>query len=118
MGLTYLEIEAGNPANPNVTQTVEFLIGSGAFHSIVPAPILDELGVKPLDAEQYRLAYGSKIVRKKGVALFRYAGKVGGADVIFGEEGDSVLLGATTLESLGFALDAIKRELRPLPLVL
>ncbi|MCH7744989.1 MAG: aspartyl protease, partial [Chloroflexi bacterium] len=37
---------------------------------------------------------------------------------IFGEEGDSNLLGATTLESLGLILDPLKRELRPLPMVL
>lgn len=39
-------------------------------------------------------------------------------DVIFGEEDDSILLGALTLESLGLALDPLKRELRPLPMVL
>jgi len=29
--------------------------------------------------------------------LFKYAGKIGGADVIFGEADDSTLLGAFTL---------------------
>jgi hypothetical protein len=43
---------------------------------------------------------------------------VGVADVIFGEEGDSVLLGAFTLEALGLALDPLRRELKPLPMVL
>jgi hypothetical protein len=50
--------------------------------------------------------------------VFRYGERIGGADVIFGEEGDSNLLGATTLESLGLALDSLRRELRPLPMVL
>ena len=40
------------------------------------------------------------------------------APVIFGEKGDSTLLGAVTLEALGVILDPIKRELRPLPMVL
>jgi hypothetical protein len=43
---------------------------------------------------------------------------VGGADVIFGEKGDSTLLGAMSLEALGLALDPLKRELRPLPMIL
>ncbi|MBI5244108.1 MAG: hypothetical protein HY922_10605 [Elusimicrobia bacterium] len=64
------------------------------------------------------MADGSKIRRKKGIAFFRFQGKVGGADVIFGEKGDSVLLGAFTLEALGLALDPIKRELKPLPLII
>lgn len=36
----------------------------------------------------------------------------------FGEEGDSVLLGSVSLESLGLILDPLKRLLRPLPMVL
>jgi clan AA aspartic protease len=118
MGLTVLEIEVGNPANPEVMEKIDFLIDSGAIYSVVPAHILERLGIKPLTEQEFRLANGTKIVRKKGVALFRYGDKIGGADVIFGEEGDSILLGAFTLEALGLALDPLKRELKPLPMIL
>jgi clan AA aspartic protease len=118
MGLTVLEIEVGNPANPEVTQKVEFLIDSGAIYSVVPTPILEQLGIRPLIEQEFRLANGAKISRKKGVALFKYGERIGGADVIFGEEGDSMLLGAFTLEALGLALDPLRRELRPLPMIL
>jgi len=118
VGLTVLEIEVGNPANPEVTEKVDFLIDSGAVYSVVPTPILEKLGIKPLAEEQFRLADGSKVVRKKGIALFRYGERVGGADVIFGEEGDHKLLGALTLEALGLVLDPLRRELKPLPMVL
>lgn len=118
MGLTVLEIEVGNPANPEVTEKVEFLIDSGAVYSVVPIPILEKLGIKPLTEEEFRLANGEKVVRQKGIALFRYGDKVGGADVIFGEEGDQQLLGALTLEALGLVLDPLKRELKPLPMLL
>ena len=118
MGLTVLEVEVGNPANPAVTERVEFLIDSGAIYSVVPTPILERLGINPISTQEFRLADGTKIVRKKGIALFKYGNKIGGADVIFGEEGDSVLLGAFTLEALGLALDPLKRELKPLPMIL
>lgn len=118
MGVTVLEIDVGNPAMPDITEKVEFLIDSGAIYSVVPTPILDRLGIEPLAEEEFRLANGAKIVRKKGIALFRYGDRVGGADVIFGEEDDSVLLGSLTLEALGLVLDPLKRELRPLPMVL
>ena len=118
MGLTFLDIEVGNPARPDLTETVEFLIDSGAVYSVVPVAILDRLGILPLTQEQFRLADGSKIFRQKGIALFKYGERIGGADVIFGEEDDATLLGALTLEALGLSLDPLKRELRPLPLLL
>jgi predicted aspartyl protease len=118
MGLTFLEIEIGNPATPQKTQPLEFLFDSGAIYSVVPTPILKKLGIKPLAKEEFILSNGEKIVRKKGTALFKYAGKIGGADVIFGEAGDSTLLGAFTLEALGLMLDPLRRELKPLPMML
>lgn len=118
MGLTTLEIEVGNPANRQAIEKVEFLIDSGAVYSVVPTPILERLGIQPLTAQEFRLADGTKITRRKGIALFKYGDRIGGADVIFGEEGDSVLLGAFTLEALGLALDPLRRDLKPLPMIL
>ena len=118
VGLTVLEIEVGNLARPDITRTLEFLVDSGAIYSVVPTPILQELGIKPINEQVFRLADGSKIVRKKGGAFFKYGDSVGVADVIFGEEGDSQLLGMFTLEALGLALDPLRRELKPLPMIL
>jgi clan AA aspartic protease len=118
MGLTFLEIEVANPAQPKITKPVEFLVDSGVIYSVVPASILRKLGIKPLTTEQFILANGEKIVRKKGGALFKYGEKVGVADVIFGESEDSTLLGALTLEALGLMLDPLRRELKPLPMIL
>lgn len=118
MGLTVLEMEVGNPANPQVTEKIEFLIDSGAVYSVVPTPILERLGIKPLATQEFRLADGTKIARKKGGALFKYGDRIGVADVIFGEEGDSVLMGAFTLEALGLTLDPLRRDLKPLPMML
>ncbi|MCX6843261.1 MAG: aspartyl protease [candidate division WOR-3 bacterium] len=118
MGLTALRIEIGDPASPERTEALDLLVDSGAVYSVVPRPVLERLGIKPLTEQELRLADGSRIVRQKGGAMFKYRGAIGVADVIFGEEDDSVLLGAMTLEALGLALDPLKRELRPLPMVL
>ena len=118
MGLTVLELEIANPASPDVTERIEFLVDSGAIYSVVPAATLDKLGIKPLTEQEFRLADGSKISRKKGVAVFKRGERIGGADVIFGEPGDSVLLGAFTLEALGLSLDPLRRELKPRPMIL
>lgn len=118
MGLTFLDVEIGNPADPAKTLPVEFMVDSGAVFTVAPSTVLDELGIKPISEEKFWLANGEKMIRKRGIAFFRYGDKVGGADVIFGEEGDSNLLGATTLESLGLALDPLKRELKPIPMII
>ena len=118
MGLTVLNIEVGNPANPEVTEALELLIDSGAIYSVVPTPILERLGIRRLTEQEFRLADGSRIARRKGIALFKYGERIGGADVIFGEEGDSQLLGAFTLEALGLSLDPLRRELKELPMIL
>ncbi len=118
MGITTFEVEVGNSATPAVTRKLLLLVDSGAIYSVVPAPILHELGVEPYTEQVYRLANGEHIARKRGAAFFRYGERVGAADVIFGEAGDYTLLGAFTLESLGLALDPLKRELRPIPMLL
>ena len=113
-----LEIEVSSPATPEVSETIEFLIDSGAVYSVVPAEILEGLGVRPLNEQTFRLTDGTQIRRQKGVAVFKYGDRIGGADVIFGEEGDYSLLGAFTLEALGLSLDPLRRELRQLPMLL
>jgi clan AA aspartic protease len=118
MGITMLRVEVGNPASPDVTVGLQFLVDSGATYSAVPAAVLEGLGLRPLSEEEFRLADGTSIRRKIGGALFKYGDRIGVSNVIFGEEGDSTLLGVLTLEALGYALDPLRRELRPLPMLL
>ncbi len=64
------------------------------------------------------LADGKEISRQIGDATFILDGNRGASPVIFGETGDSALLGVVSLEALGFMLDPIRRVLRPLRLIL
>ncbi len=117
MGLTVVTIEVANPAAPAVRATVDFLVDSGAVYSFVPRVILEQLGIQPHGRERFRLADGSAIDRERGDAIFVYGTRRGAAPVVFGEPGDATLLGAVTLESLGLVLDAIRRDLKPLPMI-
>ena len=117
MGLTVLLLEVANPADPAARETVDFLVDSGAVYSFVPREVLRRLGIDPHSRQRFRLADGSIIERDRGDALFFYKNHRGAAPVIFAEPGDSTLLGAVTLESLGFVLDAVRRDLMPLPMV-
>lgn len=118
MGITNLDIQVLNPSNPRKKALVEVMVDSGAVYSVVSTKILDKIGIKPHGTKKFFLADGTSITRKIGGAIYEYSGEKGYAPVVFGERGDSNLLGAVTLESLGFALDPIKRRLLNLPMVL
>lgn len=118
MGLTFVEIEIAHPGTLEKWIAVQCLIDSGAIYSVISSALLEELGIHPIDTSTYTLADGTRIERKKGIAAFRIGERIGGADVIFGEEGDASLVGVLTLEALGLSLDPLKRELRPLPMML
>lgn len=118
MGITHLELEIANPADVETWETVECIVDSGATYSVIPTAVLDRLGIRSIADEQFRLANGETLRRRKGIAAFRYGERIGGGDVVFGEEGDMNLLGILTLESLGLVLDPLNRELRPLPMLL
>jgi predicted aspartyl protease len=117
MGLTILGLDVADPADLTRREHVQFLVDSGAIYSFVPRAVLERLGIAPHGRQQFRLADGSLIERDRGDAVFFYAGKRGAAPVIFGDPGDATLLGTVTLESLGLVLDAIRRDLLPLPMV-
>jgi predicted aspartyl protease len=118
MGLTHIKAIIANPAHPRRTATLTFLVDSGAIYSIVPAPTLRRLGIRPHGTRTFRLADGTEIRRRVGDAIFVIDHERSASPVIFGEKGDSILLGSVSLESVGLMLDPIKRVLRPLPMVL
>lgn len=116
--LTYVDLEIGNVADPDNTETLRCLIDSGATYSVIPTAMLERLGIRPHSNQVFELANGQTMTRQKGVALFKYGERIGGADVVFGEPGDANLLGAFTLEALGLGLDPLRRQLFPLPMLM
>lgn len=97
---------------------INFIVDSGAVYSLVPGKILDEIGIKPHRKLDFSLADGSLITRRVGDAYFELNGEGGAAPVIYGEEGDDALLGATTLEALGLVLNPFTRELFPMRMLM
>ena len=118
MGLTHVEATIANPGNPRKAAKLTFLVDSGAVYSVVPKTILRRLSVRPHSKRTFTLADGSQITRQVGDAIFKLDGQQGASPVIFGEKGDSTLLGTVSLEALGFILDPIRRQLRSLPMLL
>jgi len=111
MGITKVTLKIRNPADLKKIFESEFLVDSGATHTVVPAEELKKLGIKPHGEETFVLADGKTITRKIGSAFYEYDGAKGAAPVLFGEKGDNLLLGVFTLEALGLSLDPLKRSL-------
>jgi len=118
MGLTFVTVKVGNPANGHRAEEVQCLVDSGAIYSLVPGSILTRLQIEPHSTREFVLANGEVITRRLATATFEYEGRRGDSMVIVGEPGDDPLLGATTLEGFGLVLDPFRRELRPMKLPL
>ena len=118
MAITFLSIFVSNPAKPDIKKKVNCLVDSGAIYSVIPTKVLRKLGIKPGREREFTLADGNTVVRKMSGARFEYSLREGFAPVVFGEEKDSALLGATALEAMGVALNPLERKLIPLPMVL
>lgn len=116
MGMTYTRFKISNPATPRKFQEQKFLVDSGAIYTVAPGNILKKLGIKPHSRKVFTLANGETTERRIGDAIFEYRGHKAASPVIFGKAKDSNLLGTVTLESLGFILDPLQRELKTPPM--
>lgn len=116
MGITFVKAKIKNPEKPAQEAEVEFLVDSGATFSVVDFKILEKLGITSHREQEFTLADGTKVKRQIGDAIFEIEGVRAASPVIFGQRGDSQLLGVFTLEALGFILDPFKRKLRPMKL--
>jgi clan AA aspartic protease len=119
MGLTFVKVRVGNPANGHrAAAEVNCLVDSGTVYSLIPRRVRRKLGIKPHSTREFVLANGEVIRRRLATATFEYEGRRGDSMVVVGEPGDDPLLGATTLEGFGLVLDPFRRELRPMKLPL
>jgi hypothetical protein len=118
MSIYRIRLEVINGTRESSRESLDFLLDSGVTVSIVPAQILGRLGIESYGERTFRLPNGGTISRLKGMTLFQFEDRIGGGDVLFGEEGDEPIVGTLTLSSLGFFLDPWKRELRELPMLL
>lgn len=111
MGITKVNLKVSNPKNTKKFFENEFLVDSGASFTVVPTTELKKLGIEPQGEEKFVLADGKIIKRKVGSAMYTYKNIERAAPVLFGQKGDSLLLGVFTLEALGLSLDPLQREL-------
>ena len=112
MGTFRVDVEIENPARPGAKRTIRsVLVDSGAELSWVPGDVLESLGVERNRKWSFRQADGTVLERWTGIVVIGVAGKRTGDDVVFGEPGDLVLLGARTLEGLNVRIEPVTKRL-------
>jgi len=118
MGFTYVKVRIENPADSAKSDTVELLVDSGAIFTSIPRITLEKLGLKPVARRKLRVYGGAIVERDIGVAVIEYEGSRAGAPLIFGEPEDTSILGATSLEALGYQVDPVTKQLKPTELLM
>jgi len=112
MGTFRVVVEIENPARPGARRMLpSVLVDTGAELSWVPAEVLESLGVERNNKWQFRQADGTILERWTGIVVIAIGGRRTGDDVVFGEPGDVVLLGARTLEGLNVRVEPATRRL-------
>jgi predicted aspartyl protease len=112
MGTFRIEIEIENPARPGKRRALpSVLVDTGAELSWIPADVLESLGIERRSQWRFRQADGTVLERWTGPAFVYAEGKTATDDVVFGEPGDLVLLGARSLEGLNLRIDPVSKRL-------
>ena len=97
------------------SMSIEALVDTGATHTLLPANVLRDMGVEPLERVTFHLADESTVEYPVGEVRIRLDGRERTTVVIFGPDGAMPLLGATTLELFNLAVDPVGKCLVPVP---
>jgi len=118
MGFTYADVRTCDPADRGKNRDVKLLVESGAVYTLIRGDQLEELRIMPEAKRRFKLADGKIIERRFGAAIIECKKESAGTLVILGEPYDTEVLGVHALEGLGFELDLVTKELKPMTLFL
>ena len=94
-------------------EEVEAIVDTGAAYTVLPASILEGLGVEPHETRGFVLADGHRVERGFGRTWMSLDGRKEVSPVVFWDEDSPPLLGAVTLEIFGLAVDPVDGRLVP-----
>lgn len=111
MGQFSVRITLVHPIERQRQGEVELLVDTGGTLSWVHRDLLEPLGLPRLQRRSFRMADGRLVERETAGVIMKLNGSEANVTVVVAESQDGSLLGATALESLGFAVDPIRRQL-------
>jgi clan AA aspartic protease len=112
MGTFGISVEVAAITNGQST-AVEALVDTGATHSVFPAALLERLGVRPSASMRFTLAGERRVEYPVGQAAVKIGERRWIVSVVFGPNDATPIVGATTLETFGLAVDPVRKRLIP-----
>ena len=110
MGIFQVELEIGDP-NGQRFESVNTLVDTGASYTLIPAPLLRELGIVPHAERTLTLADGRRVRMGYAWTWMRIDGQQDISPVIFGNDDATPLLGVMTLELFALGIDPVSQRL-------
>ena len=112
MGAFSYSFEVGDPHGERF-EPVEALVDTGATFTVIPGSILQRLGIPVQREVRFRMADGSVLTRGVGETVLRLDGQTFTTPVVFGGDGQPLLLGVVALETALLAVDPVGQRLIP-----
>ena len=114
VGTFVVRFVVSNALEPERRIELEGLVDTGALFTQIPETILARLGIVPSGYRTVHYADGTGAVVPVAKAEITVEGVETATMVLCGRPQSLVLLGATTLETLGFGVDPIHKTLIPI----
>ena len=109
MGIFDVTIGVGHPDGGDLAQASS-MVDTCSIHTMLPSGFLEGLSVRPNRLGIFEIADGTEVEYGYGIARISIDGDEWACPVIFGPEGQ-YLVGATTLEIFGLAVDPRGQQL-------
>lgn len=109
MGLTYVRIKVTGSKG---SEELDLLVDTGSVYTWVPKAVLERVGVTSMGKRRFKTIEGREIFREVGEAVLELRGERATRIIVFGEAGDATVLGADSLEGLGFEVDPTTKQLK------
>lgn len=113
MGSIEIGVRVSNPAEHGQGEEITLLVDTGATFTVLPGDMWQRLDLRAETTRRLRTADGRVLERGQGLAYIEVDGQRGTVPVIEGGQGDMPVLGVTSLEILGLAIDPVRRVLVP-----
>ena len=110
MGTFRVTVDVGDPQGQS-WESVDTLVDTGSTYTWIPRQLLERLGVGPQFLREFETADGRIIQRDMAITMVRWDGETMPTLVVFGGDGDAVLLGAYTMEGFALAPDPVNQRL-------
>ena len=104
--------------NGSQARTLNGVVDTGASFTVIPAQILDELGIEREETKLFSFADGSRQELPVALAEMELQGRHKRVYVVFGPDSRKILLGAMALVTFALAADAKYRRLIPAELTI